>query len=449
MITEISIEYELIDYMVTYRSKYFNFDILATEVKFKYRLKSVDMLGETKFNYIIIEFKREDITEEDFYNIRYIIDNNKYDKPIRGILVGTGIDDKLLEKIRLGDNEDIEILIPDGVKYKKSNSKEKNKKVYKIKENKRAKFLKMLFYNTKGYENIDIKYNDNKQVIKYKIHNEREIRVIFNNDICSIDVFKKYDDMDNRYWYVDNCKNIRFHEIDNLVFNIENENYINSIKTEENFLEYNYNYVTSIGLLSKYIDIKNYPYKLSKNTIKLDSESGIRLYKSYRNNGYHIFPLKYSYNMFKEVKKNHIYDIEEYNYFNILESTRIIIGNDIYRTVNEVIPEGHNSKLKLFIKLSNGKIITKLYGITKINQAINSELYLIANIDIIVDFELYVKSYIKNGIKIDEKYKDFIGTYKYSKMKKRKLNTIKYIRNVIENLTESDKEFIDFNKGYY
>ena len=78
-------------------------EIIQNEVKFYRRLKTLDLLAKSddSLTYYLIEVKKDKISIEDYYNLKYIIENNNIGKIKNGILIGNCYDKelkKLLEK---------------------------------------------------------------------------------------------------------------------------------------------------------------------------------------------------------------------------------------------------------------------------------------------------------------------------------------------------------------
>lgn len=84
--------------LYTFIEKYLmNRDIetIENEVKFYRELKDIDLLAKSydSLTYYLIEVKKEDVSIKDYYNLKYIIENNSIGKTKRGILIGN-CDDK-------------------------------------------------------------------------------------------------------------------------------------------------------------------------------------------------------------------------------------------------------------------------------------------------------------------------------------------------------------------
>ena len=66
-------------------------ETIENEVKFYKELKDIDLLAKSydSFTYYLIEVKKEEVSIEDYYNLKYIIENNNIGKRKRGILIGS------------------------------------------------------------------------------------------------------------------------------------------------------------------------------------------------------------------------------------------------------------------------------------------------------------------------------------------------------------------------
>ncbi|WP_454053938.1 hypothetical protein [Clostridium sp. Marseille-Q7071] len=228
-------EYELIDYMYKRKSKYFNFDIIATEVSFKNCLKAVDMLGEDGTYYYAIEFKREHISREDFCNVKYIIENSYYDKPIRGLLVGTKISDNLLELIKYENN--IDYLIINDVKYDRSIHNVNNKK-YNVNVWKMGNAIKFLFKISCGRYMRYINFSDSGEIMIFNFYLSNGLKIYIryhNNEKHIISVFKEdriYDEWQLVHKWCIDCS-----RLDSVIFRLKNEYSINTIVQNNTFLK--------------------------------------------------------------------------------------------------------------------------------------------------------------------------------------------------------------------
>lgn len=457
MLKKIGNEYELIDYMYKNEKRYFKFDIIATEVSFKNCLKAVDMLGEDDTYYYAIEFKREHISREDFCNVKYIIENSYYDKPIRGLLVGTKISDNLLELIKYENN--IDYLIINDVKYDKSIHNVNNKK-YNINVWKMGNAIKFLFEISCGryMKCISFSYSGEIMILNFYLSNELKIYIKYYNKKHIISVLQK-DRIYNEWRFVHEW-GINCSRLDSIIFRLKNEYSINKIVENNTFLkrykncEYRehrerYKYTDKnldlLEILTNYISLNVLAKYIKNDELIIDTYTGINFLPDIRGDCC-IIPLIYSYIFKNEIKHMCIKNVKEYNIINILESTRIIIDNKLYKPLTKAEIGLEYVKIKMIIELNDGRKVSKIYTRKSLPWAIKYELYLICEIDIILDFEMHVKKYINNKTHIQEKYIDIVNQYLYSKFKKKEEN--KSIREFINDIPNDLKAEIKKVKGH-
>lgn len=441
-------EYELIDYMYKRKSRYFNFDIIATEVPFKNCLKAVDMLGEDDTYYYAIEFKREHISQEDFCNVKYIIENSYYDKPIRGLLVGTKISNNLLELIKYED--DIDYLIINDVKYDKSINNVNNKK-YNVSFWKRGNVIKNFFGISCGryMKYISFSYSGEIVILNFYLSNGLKIHIKYYDKKYMISVLQE-DRIYNDWRFIHEWS-IHYSRLDSIIFRLKNQYDINKIVENNTFLkryencedrEYReyYKYIDEnldlLEILTSYISLNALTKYLKNDELVIDTYTGINFLPDIRGDCC-IIPLIYSFIVKDEIKDMRIKSVKEYNIINILESTRIIIDNKLYKPLTRAEIGLEYVTIEMIIELDDGRKVSKIYTKKSLPWTTKYEFYLICEIDIILDFEMHVKKHFNNKTHIQEKHLDIVNQYVYSKFKKKEEN--KSIRDFVNNVSDDLK----------
>lgn len=448
MIKEISTEHDLIDYMYKNYENYFEFHIVASEVKFRNSLKAVDLLGEDRNYYYIIEVKAQLITEEDFCNLKYIIMNNCYDRPFKGLLIGTSISNYLLELIEKEDN--IDYMIPKNIRYNKNVSFISNSPVYIIKSNRYYNNLKNFFRCSSG-GNIEEIYNKS-DCLKIKLSNGKYLIV---NDYY-------YDLLSNNgHWAFHEEECIYVKESKCSLGGIERKMFRDSssfvfykgtlIKNNEKLKQCN-DFSLFLEIMLRYINMNTIAKRLKQNLIVTNDREGIGLhlemYQKDKKCSCCIIPLRYKH-LKEKIITYIINDLKKYNYINVIELTRITINGRLYKPIIKIIYDNNFTVLELIVKLTNGKFVSKKYKSKIIDGIISNEFYLLCDIDITLDFEDYVSSFVNRKIKIDSQYEDLVNYHLIKRYKEKNMkdnNMIKTIRDIINEFTDEERAEIELLK---
>ena len=168
----IKYEYELYTYIKGYLAKK-NIQLVQNEVSFTYQLKAIDLLAKDSNTYYLIEVKRNNISEKDYYNIKYIMYNNIFAKDTKGILVGNCRNKELMKLIE--EDRYVELITIDEIYNTcfESNLKMKSNREYYDECN---KYLRNFFCYISNYFFYDL-FITNKGLIKITYKLEYNINI--------------------------------------------------------------------------------------------------------------------------------------------------------------------------------------------------------------------------------------------------------------------------------
>lgn len=449
---KIRIEKQFRNYIYINQKKYFNFEIVDFDIYFKHCIKSIDMLGIDENYYYIIEVKRDRITEEDYNNLILIMEKNKYDKPFKGILVGTRRNKKV-EKL-CSKNENIECKIIDDVIYEKTASKSKYFYICNKQKN-YVRLLKKIFDKSDGMAIENYNITDNYIDIDYK-YKDYKLRLRIDNRYSILYKFKQHN-IFNDLWCEYKKEYINIEDWENRLFVIKNKFVISCmnfdfIKSKNFNDDYNKTYDVLFPLFN-YVDLNKLRFKNNKIEITNTIFMGICLKEIEIANVSKciIIPMYYEY-IIKNNKNllDNIKNAYDFNVACIIESCHVIIGKRLYKPLIKISINDKYITIKLSIELKNGNKIEKEYDITNKNNKFKKgefkdEFFLICNIYFILNFEDYVKEHInETKSNIHEKYYDNITSYIY---KNKLLGTGKTkkmtLRQIIEITSDIYKEGYD------
>lgn len=451
---EIEYENEFVDYLLINEKDYFSFDIVGFEVRFKVCMKAIDIFGMDEYYYHIIEVKRGAIDEDDYNNLECIIRNNRYNKPFKGLLIGTKGNKKVERMCK--ENGNIECMIVEDVIYKK-----KNDILQPNKLSDRSGWVKSysnlyqkLFTCTNGYKicNYDISHKEIN--IKFESYDNNEILLKITKNGVHIFKFIRHEIFKDRWieesfqypcplCYIDEYLFVNYY-----AYKIK---FMRCIYFSEKNLCNHYRAIYNvINPLKKYINIDYIKFYDTNKLLVTDTEFlGIRIFEFKPYNRYIIIPELYSNIVRDNIDKiEKCIDTNEYNTINIIECCYIFIGKKLYKPEIKIDFYKEYLTIELSIKLKNGKKFEKYYDIVNKKSDFNKkaykkEFFLICNIYFILDFEKYIKSKMDEyNCKIDDYYFDSYTTslYKYCTEDKirKNINGVhkdkKYLtlRNIIE-----------------
>ncbi len=136
------------------------------------QLKAIDLLAKHENYYYVIEVKYQDIEEDDYWNLDYIIKNNNIGKPMKGILFGGSCNNKeplIYEEIRKNSNIELIIFNLDIIESSIIPKIEHSREYY----NKKEKFWRYIFIDLSDIDIKDIKINENCIEVSYKLNRKK------------------------------------------------------------------------------------------------------------------------------------------------------------------------------------------------------------------------------------------------------------------------------------
>lgn len=446
MSNKIKIEYEkeFVNYLYINRDKYLNMRILDFEVRFKVCMKSIDMLGEDEEYYYIIEVKREAISEDDYNNLEYIIRNNRYDKPFKGLLIGTKSNKRIERMCKESGNIDFKII--SDVVYKKN-----AKKLEEFKLNRDlgripyCDLCRNLFNITNGMNMYSCNKKATEIDVIYKYKLERELYLHITKENIMLFNFKKHKTIKER-WIEESTRGIMPYLVDEFLFVQKYSYLIEWMKCEyfnKDSISKEYKAIHDVlKPLQNYLSLNDIKFN-GKNKLLITGTQflGIRIIKTEPYERYIIFPELYMYIVENNMDKiKNIKDTFNYNTVNLIQCCYVFIGKKLYKPDIRVEFNNEYISIILELKFNNGEIIKRHYEVTDENGHMNrigfkNEFYLVSNIYFILDFNKYVINMSnKMKCKIDEFYFDSYTTSLYNHLIKREKYV--YLRKMIESQGE-------------
>lgn len=439
--------------------------LLMNEVSFQTKLKSVDLFATDNSNYYLIEVKKDSIKEDDYYNLKYIIENNKLDKPLRGLLferrkskninlyreINQNLNIKL---ISFEEYEEI-ILRPNAKKIPNSKCfwNEDNKELRKIFMYISDETIKEIIFNNEITFDCDIRE------IVYEV-GMIKARFIPTRDRCRRYKDTRYEDngiLDGRLYieeYDDLINDYNRRPIEICTLNLKRELtkikmqkilYIKKVENElvENMLNYTYIILKDLGCYSCDKVIR-------ESRIMIDEKHGVHFININKNNELKIWVnVQWEDSYREEYRKITRKNIKAYNVINYIEFTNIIIGEKIFEPIKEIHIENEYAiiTLKMLFYENKEKIeFKKEYKIKKYYKNRNVNFYLVCNSFIILDFEKKILNNIKNkGWKPIKNYEnDYLNNCLRDRCL-RKLDEVKTTREYIKEL-EKKHNFKEWEK---
>lgn len=353
--------------------------ILQNEVKFLEQLKTIDLFGEDCNHYYIMEVKRNNTSYEDYYNLDYIIKNNRLDKPIKGILFGKCKESSYLYK-KILKNSSMELITFDD-KWNNDRNKEmifkNNIKHSKRYFNEKRKYIR---YFIDDIIDIDIKkiYIDVEYIgLEYKIDSNTFFKVGFNID----NFYNKHSAwLLEGKMYIDEYDS----ELDKVISksikrigqrDIRNELYKAKLLNIKYFKDNNnckylldlWNIYGNLKILLKYMVIGDLIENLNHDKFIIDEDRhGVQFLKLEENWNNMIWcSARYGCMFTRNKEKDNTilklnYDVMRENYLNYnkinhLESINIIYENKLFEPVKQLIYNGDETTIILNIKIKRNK----------------------------------------------------------------------------------------------
>lgn len=461
---DIKYEHELYTYIKGYLENR-GIHLLQNEVSFRYQLKDIDLLAK-KNVYYLIEVKRDQIIKKDYYNLKYIIENNNLGEEAEGILIGNCRNKEL--KSIIENSSRITLITIDEVK----------KEIYKSNYNPRTR--RECYDESKKYFRWIFSRISNRFLSEFLITNDRLVKIVYTTPLRDKICFRGsiinneikgdiYQITTERYFgdliHILIKKDVYLNEINGIVYKKIVEEIYEGKYFIDFVLEVNKNPL--IYEITKYDEL-SLPDEITRSLDVIfnliDYISSLKLEWT---NKYSIDKILKEYGYGKtigviRVKKRDIiwYDYEfdsfikdymeiiskfryNYNLINLLEFTNLIIDNKLIRINKEM--EFINKRvgvLTLSVNLNNGEKYNESYKVYLYSKVKNADFYLFSNYDIIIHFQRKIDGVIKgDNLKIVSTI-DYIDNEIRNKIVSGKYN-IKTLRNLIEEkLSDDDIKYI-------
>lgn len=419
-------EIEMYNNIVYYLECYIGIEVLQNEIKFRNQIKSVDMLGIKNGEFYIIEIKRNgspgNKVLEDYANLRYIIDNNKVGKKLKGILISNTKDEELISIVER-DNE-IEIISFENQFF--SEKLHSDKRVIKHRNeylNDEYKYFRQVFLHINNGWIVDLYYDKDKVITTYEAGGEKYYAISHNPNKPYADFYKKMCKFENNIMCVE-IKNRSAKKINDIIYEEVlriNKEFLKKYKCIEDTIKFDYYYEVYSFLKREdiFIDIKND----KENYLMLDSQY-LSFYKG------------------KEMKNINIKKIALLNKINYIECSNVFIDKYIYKpNIRIETISTKLSKVIMKIKMTKeGNVKDNKFGF-EIKSNLESpdyndiELFLFLNFRIICEFEENILKDIEKGWSIDDCHRKYELEIFHKKYKESD-DYIETIRDVIFRLTD-------------
>ncbi|MBU6135195.1 hypothetical protein [Clostridium tertium] len=436
--------------------------ILQNDVNFFYQLKTPDLLAVDSTRYYVIEVKKDNVTKEDYYNLKYIIENNKLDREVLGRLIGNCKDIELQETIRkYGYIKLISIQEILKVEFLKSNIIIRNHKEYYDTYNKYYRYL--------------FKCISDETLSELSIINNDRIRIIYNISetkfICFKGVIDRGKSVEGDFYVytyekyfcdkvpIDIIKDINIKDLRKELYKIKYDNIFDKYRMEDFGDKVSfYNTSKVLNILSNLVDLKKVELSNSVITIFVEiNNSDLALFKT-KDNKILLCDKKFMNFVLKDKTDDDYKNLKELcnkmrdcNELNFLEFTNLIINKLLIEPIKKF--EKYNylySKITLELNLKNGSKVSKTYKVKTVKNVKNVDFYLFCNWDIIIHFQRVVSDKVRNieDIVLIENY---INNYNWQKIK-REIKGIGTTRNLFQNLIEKyggiESVFELFNRSF-
>lgn len=428
--------------------------LLINEVRFQTQLKSIDLLGSDNRNYYLIEVKKDSIKEDDYYNLKYIIENNKLDKPLRGLL----FERKKSKNINLYKeiNQNLNIKLISFEEYEeiilRPNAKKiSNSKCFWNEDNRELRRIFMYICDESIKEIIfsdGITFNSKFREIVYEI-GEIKARFIPIRDRCRRYKDTRYEDngiLDGKLYieeYDDLINDYNRRPIEICTLNLKREltkikiqNIVNTKKIENELIEDVLNYTYII-----FKDFERYLFEkaIRRSGIMINGRNEILFIDINKKNHLKIWVnFKWEYLYHENDININVKNVKVYNIINYIEFTNIIIGARIFEPIKYIRIENGDViiTLKMFFYENKEKIeFKKEYKMRKYLKNDKIDFCLICNTSIILDFEKIILDNIKN--KGWKPIKNYANDYLNNCLRDgylRKLDGVKTTREYIKEL---------------
>lgn len=422
-------------------------EIIENEVKFYRELKDIDLLAKSydSFTYYLIEVKKEEVSIEDYYNLKYIIENNNIGKRKRGILIGSCEDEKIKELLEKDNNI---TLIEIGNILKVENMGN-NRSINHHREcyNPYKKYFMKLFEHISDETLYQFSIKDDHLIkIEFKINDYKYL--VFYGYIYKWEEIKGNVYIETSEYEHNEKKNISniikedldIEDLREILYKVKYD-YLFQKEDINNFFKYvNNRYLYSLlDMLSNMIDLTKVNFYVKDKNKLVIKDYGLMIVKTSTNKVVLIpddfVDLLFSGEYFHDysIKIDKSCNRKMYNSeLNFLEFTNLIVGKELIEPLKTLEEKEDICIIKLELDLKDNKKAKRSYKVKKIKNIVDVDFYLFANWDIIVDFQKEVNKVVRKSKDIIYE-KDYIKKYRWERIRDENTN-----RDVIEKFIEKE-----------
>lgn len=420
-------------------------EIIQNEVEFSKQLKKIDLLAKSydSITYYLIEVKKDEISMDDYYNLKYIIENNNIGKRKKGMLIGNCNNEELKELLK--KDYYIELIELKHILKVENMDNNRNINYHKSCYNPYKKYFANLFKYISDETLDDFSILDDYSIkIKYKIKDNKYL--IFKGhieqwkEIYGRVCVETYDYLfeEKELSIVDNDINIK--DLRKILYKIKYSNIFDHKEIAEFFEYVNLEYLHSVlDTLSNIVNLKEIKFmKKDINTlevidcelliVKINHGKLMLLPSSFSD--FILYDLRHNKEdkYYKELKEACM-KTKDNNEFNFLEFTNVIVENRLIEPLKKIEKEDfYNYRIILELSLKDNKNIKKTYKVKRIKNYESVDFYLFLNWDIMIDFQRELNRVVSKSVNIIYE-NDYIKNHRWKKIKNNigKANTNRFV----------------------
>lgn len=457
--TEMSNESQLYSFIEKYLIDK-RIEIIQNEVKFYRRLKTLDLLAKSddSLTYYLIEVKKDKISIEDYYNLKYIIENNNIGKIKNGILIGNCYDKELKELLEKDHN--IELIEINNILSVKNMGNNRSINHHKNCYNPYKKYFIKLFEHISDDTLFEFSIIDDYLIkIKYKINDYEYL--IFKGCINKWEYIKGNVYIETiEYYFREKISSLIKSDLNiiylrKILYKIKYDNLFRKDDVNVFFENVNNDCIYSLlDTLSNIIDLKKVKFCVKNKNILEIKDYDLMILKTNINRVLLlpkdfvdlIFDQKdfYDYSMkINEACERTMYNSE----LNFLEFTNLIVKKELIEPLKTIQEEDCRCIIKLELDLKDNKKVKRSYKVKKIKNIDSADFYLFTNWDIIIDFQKEVNKVVSKSRDIIYE-KDYIKSYRWNAIRKN-IESGNTNRMVIEKFIEEEIGEDRFLKDFF
>ncbi len=422
-------------------------ETIENEVKFYRELKDIDLLAKSydSLTYYLIEVKKEEVSIEDYYNLKYIIENNSIGKRKRGILIGSCEDEKIKELLEKDNN--IELIEIKNVLKVENMGNNRSINYHKECYNPYKKYFMNLFEHISDETLYEFSIKDDHLIkIEFKINNYKYLvfyGYIYEWQKIKGNVYIETIDYEhNEKIYISNIikRDLDIEDLREILYKVKYD-YLFQKEDINNFFKYvNNRYLYSLlDTLSNMIDLTKVNFYVKDKNKLVIKDYGLMIVKTVMNKVVLIpddfvdlfFSGEDFYNY--SIKIDESCKGKKYNSeLNFLEFTNLIVEKELIEPLKMLEEKDNICIIKLELDLKDNKKVKRSYKVKKIKNIVDVDFYLFANWDIIVDFQKEVNKVVRKSKDIIYE-KDYIKKYRWKRIREGSTN-----RDVIEKFIEKE-----------